>query len=130
MDEDISNISEVFSVGEKQLLCLARALLRRNRFLILDEATSNVDFKTDALIQECIQKSFRETTVITIAHRLNTVANYDRMVVMDQGRIVEMGHPYVLLQQKGVFHEMVEHTGDNYKVIEQISERTYKQKCL
>ena len=92
-------------------------MLRRNRFLILDEATSNVDFKTDSLIQECIQKSFKETTVITIAHRLNTVANYDRIVVMDKGRIVEIGNPDVLLQKKGVFHDMVKHTGDNYKVV-------------
>ena len=94
LDENINNTSEVFSVGEKQLLCLARAMLRKNRFLILDEATSNVDFKTDSLIQECIQKNFKETTVITIAHRLNTVANYDTILVMDKGRIAEVGNPY------------------------------------
>ena len=64
--------------------------------------------------------------MITIAHRLNTVANYDRVVVMDKGRIGEMGHPYELLNQRGMFYEMVKHTGENYKVVEEIAERAYK----
>jgi ATP-binding cassette, subfamily C (CFTR/MRP), member 4 len=94
LDANVSNISESFSVGQKQLLCLARALLRRNRFLVLDEATSNVDMRTDAFIQNVIREKFTNTTVITIAHRLNTIADYDKVIVMKRGRIVEQGAPW------------------------------------
>ena len=94
LDTNVSNVSEVFSVGQKQLLCLARALLRRSKLLILDEATSNVDMETDNFIQDCIHRKFAATTVITIAHRLNTVAHYDRILVMSRGRIVEVGSPH------------------------------------
>ena len=94
-------------------MCLARALLRRNKFLILDEATSNVDMKTDAFIQKTIKEKFRETTVITIAHRLNTIADYDKVIVMNRGKIIEVGAPYELIEKKGVFFEMVMNTGKN-----------------
>ncbi|CAH2068608.1 unnamed protein product, partial [Iphiclides podalirius] len=87
-----------FSAGQRQLLCLARAALARNRLLVLDEATANVDPNTDALIQKSIRKHFADCTVITVAHRLHTVADSDRVVVMDAGQIVESGHPHELLQ--------------------------------
>ena len=90
----MSSSTDVFSVGQKQLLCLARALLRKNRFLVLDEATSNVDMQTDAFIQSVIRDKFRDTTVITIAHRLHTIADYDRVVVMSKGEVVEQGSPW------------------------------------
>ena len=86
---------------------MARALLRNNRFLVLDEATSNVDMETDRFIQECIRTRFKECTVITIAHRLNTIANYDKIIVMDKGRIAETGSPLELIEKKGMFAEMV-----------------------
>ena len=93
LDTDVTNIAEMFSVGQRQLLCLARALLRRNKFLVLDEATSNVDMQTDSFIQKVIRENFVNTTVITIAHRLNTIADYDKVVVMAKGKIIEIGSP-------------------------------------
>lgn len=102
-----------FSTGEKQLLCLARALLRDNRILILDEATSNVDIKTDYLIQSVLRDHFKNATVITIAHRLNTVIEYNRIIVMDAGKIVEYDTPQNLLQDRSsLFAQMVASTGN------------------
>ena len=117
LDANVANISEMFSVGQRQLLCLARALLRRNKFLVLDEATSNVDMQTDAFIQKVIRERFVNTTVITIAHRLNTIADYDKVIVMKQGRIEEQGSPWELIKAKGLFHEMVQHTGKSADII-------------
>ena len=68
--------------------------MRKNNILILDEATSNVDMKTDDFIQSVLKSKFKDTTIITIAHRLNTIADYDNIIVMQRGRIVEMGSPY------------------------------------
>lgn len=96
------------SVGERQLLCLARALLTKTRILCLDEATANVDFESDALIQKCIRRDFAECTVITIAHRLNTVMDYDRIIVLDHGKILEMDSPTNLLEKQGAFYSMVQ----------------------
>uniref|UniRef100_A0A668AYE5 Multidrug resistance-associated protein 4 n=1 Tax=Myripristis murdjan TaxID=586833 RepID=A0A668AYE5_9TELE len=101
-----------FSVGQRQLVCLARAILRKNRILIIDEATANVDPRTDSLIQHTIRDKFKECTVLTIAHRLNTIIDCDRILVLDAGRIQEYDEPYVLLQnQDGLFYQMVQQTG-------------------
>ncbi|KAM8856472.1 ATP-binding cassette sub-family C member 4-like isoform 2-T2 [Spinachia spinachia] len=108
LTESGSNIS----VGQRQLVCLARAMLRKNRILIIDEATANVDPRTDGLIQQTIRDKFQECTVLTIAHRLNTIIDCDRILVLDAGGIQEYDEPYVLLQnQEGLFHQMVEQTG-------------------
>lgn len=101
-----------FSAGQRQLLCLARAALGRNKLLVLDEATANVDPNTDALIQKSIRTHFADCTVITVAHRLHTVADSDRVVVMEAGEIVECGHPHELLQKpEGHFTRMVQQLG-------------------
>ncbi|KAF5287552.1 hypothetical protein FQA39_LY15881 [Lamprigera yunnana] len=112
-----------FSVGQRQLICLARAILRNNKILILDEATANVDPRTDALIQRTIRKKFANCTVLTIAHRLNTVMDSDKVLVMDAGTMVQFDHPYNLLQDdNGIFYGMVQQTGKTMaKVLSKIA---------
>uniref|UniRef100_A0A7N6BYU1 Multidrug resistance-associated protein 4 n=1 Tax=Anabas testudineus TaxID=64144 RepID=A0A7N6BYU1_ANATE len=101
-----------FSVGQRQLVCLARAILRKNRILIIDEATANVDPRTDELIQKTIRDKFRDCTVLTIAHRLNTIIDSDRILVLDAGKIHAYDEPYTLLQDPGgIFSKMVQQTG-------------------
>ena len=95
------------SVGERQLVCLARALVQKSKIIIMDEATANVDFKTDRLIQEVIRDKFKDSTVITIAHRLNTIMDYDKVLVVDGGQVVEFDKPELLMRNGGLFAEMV-----------------------
>lgn len=98
-----------FSLGERQLISFARALVRGSKILILDEATSSVDYETDSKIQLTIAREFSECTILCIAHRLKTIINYDRIVVLDKGRIVEFDTPINLFRSKGsIFHQMCE----------------------
>lgn len=108
-----------FSQGQRQLLCLARALLRRSKFVILDEATASVDNQTDSRIQETIREEFADATLLCIAHRLRTVVDYDRILVLDQGMIVEFDTPFtLLLKTGGVFKGMVEESGEMSELYE------------
>uniref|UniRef100_A0A3P8VQU0 Multidrug resistance-associated protein 4-like n=1 Tax=Cynoglossus semilaevis TaxID=244447 RepID=A0A3P8VQU0_CYNSE len=112
MDTVLSESGSNFSVGQRQLVCLARALLRKNRILIIDEATANVDLRTDELIQRTIRDKFRECTVLTIAHRLNTIIDSDRILVLDNGVIQEYDLPFTLLQNKeGALYKLVQQMG-------------------
>ena len=100
------------SVGQRQLMCLARALLRKTKVLILDEATAAVDLETDDLVQATIRQEFSECTVITIAHRLNTIMDSNRVMVLDQGNIAEFDSPDNLLANKEtIFYSMAKNAG-------------------
>lgn len=112
LNHKITQDGSNFSVGQRQLVCLARAIVRRNKILVLDEATANVDPYTDILIQNAIRERFADCTVITIAHRLNTVVDSDKVLVMDAGNVVEFGKPQVLLQDSnGAFYALVREAG-------------------
>ncbi|EQB78215.1 multidrug resistance-associated protein 1-like protein [Camelus ferus] len=104
---EISEGGENLSVGQRQLVCLARALLRKTKILILDEATASIDFETDNLVQATIRKEFSDCTILTIAHRLHSVMDSDRVLVLDSGRITEFETPQNLIQQKGLFFDML-----------------------
>ena len=100
------------SVGQRQLICLARALLRQTKILVLDEATANVDLKTDDFIQKTIRKEFKDCTIITIAHRLNTIIDYDKILVLSGGKVVQFDSPETLMKDKEtLFYSMLQNSG-------------------
>ncbi|KAG8518496.1 Multidrug resistance-associated protein 1, partial [Galemys pyrenaicus] len=108
---EVSEGGENLSIGQRQLVCLARALLRKTKILVLDEATASIDFETDNLVQSTIRREFSNCTVLTIAHRLHSVIDSDRVLVLDSGRIIEFETPQNLINQKGLFFEMIKEAG-------------------
>ncbi|XP_044525283.1 ATP-binding cassette sub-family C member 4 [Gracilinanus agilis] len=127
MDTELAEAGSNFSVGQRQLVCLARAILRKNRILIIDEATANVDPRTDELIQKTIREKFDQCTVLTIAHRLNTIIDSDKIMVLEAGRLKEYDEPYVLLQNnESLFYKMVQQTGKaEAAVLTEIAQQVY-----
>lgn len=119
-----------FSMGQRQLVCLARALLRNNKILILDEATANVDPETDKFIQTTIREKFGHCTVLTIAHRLHTVMDSDKVLVMDAGQVIEYDVPHLLMQKSdGMLRKLVDKTGaQTSRMLKEIAEENYKCK--
>ncbi|XP_035914957.1 multidrug resistance-associated protein 1 isoform X9 [Anopheles stephensi] len=112
INHEVTEGGENLSVGQRQLICLARALLRKTKVLILDEATAAVDLETDDLIQRTIRTEFKDCTVLTIAHRLNTIMDSDKVIVLDKGQIVEFAPPAELLQSKNsAFYSMAKDAG-------------------
>ncbi|CAE6500425.1 unnamed protein product [Rhizoctonia solani] len=112
LDSPITAEGANLSVGQRSLLSLARALVKQSKILVLDEATASVDLETDSRIQMTIKAEFTDRTLLCIAHRLRTIINYDRVVVMDQGQIVEVGTPLELFsKQSGIFRSMCDQSG-------------------
>ena len=112
LDAAVGEGGEGLSAGQRQLVCLARALVRETKVLVLDEASSSLDLASDRLVQLGIRHDFEGCTVICVAHRLATVVDYDRVLVLDYGRVVELGSPADLMRTEGgVFRAMVEELG-------------------
>ena len=136
---EIHGVSAVFSAGQKQLVCLARAILKHSNVLIMDEATANMDYDTDNFVQKKIAQRFAHATQFTIAHRLQTIASYDKVLVLDRGRRVEFDEPYKLLVKnigdteltntEGHFSIMVQNAGPiSSKKIFEIAREAYFEK--
>ncbi|GJJ75899.1 hypothetical protein EMPS_08257 [Entomortierella parvispora] len=112
LDAMISAQGENLSVGQRQLVCLSRALLAKSKIVVLDEATASVDMATDALIQRAIRVDFVSSTVITVAHRINTIIDYDKILVMQDGQVAEYASPQELLDNPdSAFSKLVDETG-------------------
>ncbi|KAF9201752.1 Multidrug resistance-associated protein 5, partial [Haplosporangium sp. Z 27] len=113
LDSPVVEHGKNFSLGQRQLICIARSLVIGSKIIVLDEATASIDMVTDKLLQETIKKNFANCTVLTIAHRLNTIIESDKVLVMDGGVVAEFGEPYKLLQNpNGIFSELVSHAGE------------------
>ena len=103
----ISENGSNLSIGEKQLICITRAILRKSKVVILDEATASIDFKHEEIVQKAIDQLLKNSTLISIAHRIKTVLNSDRILVLENGEVKEFDKPDVLLKdKKGYFHEL------------------------
>jgi ABC-type multidrug transport system fused ATPase/permease subunit len=105
--QEIAEGGSNLSVGEKQLICITRAILRKSKIIIMDEATASIDYKTEEMIQKAITELLNDSTFITIAHRIKTIINYDRIITLDNGQIVDFDSPKNLLNKKdSLFYEL------------------------
>ncbi|KAI7902298.1 P-loop containing nucleoside triphosphate hydrolase protein [Cokeromyces recurvatus] len=113
LNQQVSDGGHNFSQGQRQLLCLARALLKNSKLIIMDEATASVDFDTDSKIQTTIREELKDSTLLCIAHRLRTVIDYDRILVLNQGQVIEFDTPYnLIVKDTGLFRSMCEQSGE------------------
>jgi ATP-binding cassette, subfamily C (CFTR/MRP), member 1 len=112
LDGEVQECGQNFSIGQRQLLCLTRALLLRSSIIVMDEATANIDLETDEQIQISLRENFKNNTLITIAHRINTIIDYDRIIVMDSGRVAEFETPRALLSdENSIFYALASEAG-------------------
>lgn len=124
ISEGGSNISQ----GQRQLICLARTLLRQPKVILLDEATASLDYKSDQIIQQTVREEFSNCTIMTIAHRLKTVIDYDKIAVLDNGELREYDHPYsLLLNKESIFYSMCEDSGELETLLKLAKEAFVKQ---
>ncbi|KAK9487533.1 hypothetical protein V1527DRAFT_460806 [Lipomyces starkeyi] len=127
LDSPVTEGGGNLSQGQRQLMCLARSLLRSPRIILLDEATASIDYHTDAQIQETIRTEFSQTTILTIAHRLRSIIDYDKILVLDAGLIKEYDHPHVLLQQQdSIFRSMCASSGE-LEALEDLAKQAYEK---
>lgn len=113
LESTVSEGGSNLSQGQRQLMCLARSLLRNPKVILLDEATASIDYESDALIQQTIREEFSSSTILTIAHRLRSIIDYDKILVMDAGQVVEYDDPYTLIIDKNsLFYSMCENSGE------------------
>ena len=109
LDRHIEVNGNNLSIGEKQLICIVRAILKKTKILIMDEATANIDVKTEEKIQEILDNTFNDCTILTIAHRIKTILNYDKILVLEKGKILEFDSPKNLLENKdSYFYKLFE----------------------
>ncbi len=106
LDFQVKEDGKNLSSGEKQLICMVRAILRKSKIIIMDEATSSVDYNTEKLIQKTLLNNLKGSTIITIAHRIKTIIGYDRIFVLDKGELIEEGSPQALIEKKGTFYHL------------------------
>ncbi|KAJ3271553.1 Multidrug resistance-associated protein 4 [Terramyces sp. JEL0728] len=126
LDHELIGNASNLSAGQGQLLCLARALVKKPKLLILDEASSSIDGEADKMLQSVLRKTLQDTTIISIAHRLNTIADFDRVLVLDQGEMKEFDAPHVLLQnEESEFTKLVDSSGPS-RVALQMKNVTWK----
>ncbi|KAJ9192292.1 hypothetical protein DTO164E3_8431 [Paecilomyces variotii] len=129
LETPVSESGSNLSQGQRQLLCMARALLKNPRILMMDEATASIDYATDAKIQETLRE-LKDSTIITIAHRLQTIIDYDKVLVLDHGEVVEFDHPWTLISKEGgSFRGMCENSG-NMEVLLDGAKKAWDQKRL
>lgn len=112
LDSAVASGGTNFSLGQRQIIALARAMVRRSKVYLLDEATASVDYKTDTAIQEVIATEFDDMTLIIVAHRLQTIMTADKILVLDAGKVVEFDSPAALLERNGTFKALVDGSGD------------------
>ena len=106
LDYHLENNGNNISIGERQLICIARALIKKSKIILMDEATANIDYKTESFLQNSINQQLKDCTVITIAHRIKTIINYDKILVLNNGEIAEYDTPQNLLDKKGLFYQL------------------------
>lgn len=123
LDTTVSSGGTNFSLGQRQIIALARAMARRSKVYLLDEATASVDYKTDTAIQEVIATEFEDMTLIIVAHRLQTIMTADKILVLDAGKVVEFDTPRALLAKDGTFKALVDGSGDKDLLYEMASRK-------